>query len=324
MKRLTQLILLAALAASASAQSGAGAQLAQANGALQAGEADKALALLLPLTQPNGTATAFNLKCRVEYSIEHWDQAAEDCEQAVKLDGQISDNHLWLARALGAKASRASFLSAFKLAKQVHAEFEEAVRLNPRNTEALADLGEFDYTAPAVVGGGIDKAGGVAAQLEKIDPVRAHELRGRIAEHKKDYATAEQEYKLTISTAAHPAFQWITLARFYQGRERWDEMEAAVRSGQSAAEHDKHANVALYDGAELLILTKRDSARAAKMLEKYLAGSMKSEAAPAFVAHTWLARLKRLSGDKAAALQERAAALALAHDYKPALDLKLI
>jgi len=74
----------------------------------------------------------------------------------------------------------------------------------------------------------------------------------------------------------------------------------------------------------LLILTKRDSARAAKMLEKYLAGSMKSEAAPAFVAHTWLARLKRLSGDKAAALQERAAALALAHDYKPALDLKLI
>ena len=287
---------------------------------MQAGEADKALALLVPLAQPGGSAEAYNLKCRVEYSIEHWDQAAEDCEQAVKLDGQNSDDHLWLARALGAKASRASFLSAFKLAKRVCAEIEEAVRLNSRSAEALADLGEYDYTAPAVVGGGIDKAEGVAAQLEKIDPVRAHEMRGRIAEHKKDYSTAEKEYKLAISTAAHPAFQWITLARFYQGRERWTEMEAAVRSGQSAAEHDKHAGVALYDGAELLIHTNRDPARAAKMLEEYLAGSIKSEDAPAFVAHTWLARLKGLSGDKSAAIRERAAALALAHDYKPALD----
>jgi tetratricopeptide (TPR) repeat protein len=322
MKMLTALVLLAAAAASAAAQSGASAQLAQANAALQAGEADRAMALLLPLTKPGGRAEAFNLKCRVEYSIEHWDRALEDCERAVKLDGQNSDDHLWLARALGEKASRASFLSAFKLAKRVHAEMEEAVRLNPRNAEALSDLGEFDYTAPGVVGGGIDKAEGVAAQLDKIDPVRAHELRGRIAEHKKDYATAEREYKQTVSTAAHPTSQWVTLARFYQGRERWTEMEAAVRSGQSAAERDKHSSVALYDGAELLIHANRDLVRAAKMLEEYLAGNAKSEKAPAFVAHTWLARLKKLSGDPAAASRERAAALALAHDYKPALDLQ--
>ena len=319
MKRLTVLILLATAAVGAHPTP---TPLNQANAALQAGEADKAMTLLIPLIQAGGTAEAYNLKCRVEYSIEHWDQAVEDCEQAVKLDRQNSDNHLWLARALGAKASRASFLSAFKLAKRVHAEFEEAVRLNPRSAEALSDLGEFDYTAPPVVGGGIDKAESMAAQLDKIDPVRAHEMRGRIAEHKKDYATAEREYKLTISTAAHSAFQWITLARFYQGRERWTEMEAAVRSGQSAAEHDKQAGVALYDGAELLIHANRDSARASKMLEEYLAGGMKSEKAPAFVAHSWLARLKGLSGDKAAASRERSAALALAHDYKPALDLK--
>ena len=260
MKRLTALILLAAAAGLASAQSGASAQLVQANAALQAGEADKALGLLLPLTQQGGPAEAFNLKCRVEYSIEHWDQAAADCEQAVKLDGQNSDDHLWLARALGAQASRATFLSAFKLAKRVCAEMEEAVRLNPRSAEALASLGEYYYTAPAVVGGGMDKAKGVAAQLDKIDPVRAHQMRARIAEHQKDYDDAEREYKLSISTAAHPAFQWIILARFYQGRERWAEMEAAVRSGQSAAEHDKHASVALYDGADVLIQTMRSGA----------------------------------------------------------------
>jgi hypothetical protein len=173
-----------------------------------------------------------------------------------------------------------------------------------------------------VVGGGIDKAEGVAAQMDRIDPIRAHELRGHIAEQRKDFGSAEREYKQALAASAHPAFQWISLAGFYRRRERWTEMEAAVRSGQNAAERDKRAAVALYSGAALLIQTKRDPARAAKMLEKYLAGSVKSEDAPAFVAHVWLARLKHQFGDAAAAGRERAAALALAHEYKPALDLK--
>ena len=322
MRVLAGVVLASAAVLSASALSGERSPLAQANAALQAGEADKALALLSPLAQPGGEAQAYNLKCRVEYSLEQWDQAAKDCEQAVKLDGRSSDDHLWLSRALGAQASRASFLSAFKLAKRVRAEMEEAVRLDPRSGEALADLGEYYYTAPGVVGGGIDKAEGVAAQLDKIDPNRARELRGHIAEQRKDYGTAEREYKQALAASTHPAFQWMTLAGFYRRRERWTEMEAAVRSGQNAAERDKRAAGALYNGASLLIQTKRDPARAAKMLEEYLAGSVKSEDAPAFVAHTWLTRLKQQLGDAAVAGRERAAALALAHEYKPALDLK--
>ena len=319
MRVLAGVVLASAAVLSASAQS---LPLAQATTALQAGEADKALALLSPLAQPGGEALAYNLKCRVEYSLEQWDQAAKDCEQAVTLDGRSSDDHLWLARALGAQASRASFLSAFKLAKRVRAEFEEAVRLDPGSAEALADLGDYYYTAPGVVGGGIDKAEGVAAQMDRIDPIRAHELRGHIAEQRKDFGAAEREYKQALAASAHPAFQWMSLAGFYRGRERWTEMEAAVRSGQNAAERDKRATVALYSGAALLIQTKRDQERAAKMLEEYLTGSVKSEDAPAFVAHVWLARLKQQFGDAAAASRERAAALALAHEYKPALVLK--
>jgi tetratricopeptide (TPR) repeat protein len=302
--------------------------LAQANAALQAGEADKTMALLdtldklNTLNKPDSRSEAYNLRCRVEYTLEHWDQAANDCEQAVKLDAQNSDDHLWLGRALGEKASRASFLNAYSLAKRVRAEFEEAARLNPHNAEALASLGEFYEQAPGVVGGGIDKSEAVAAQLDKFDPVRAFELRSKIAEQRKDYGTAERELKQAITASSHPALQWMTLAGFYRRRERWTEMESAVHSGENAAERDRHAGVAFFNGASVLIETKRDPTLACKILDEYLAGSVKTEEAPAFVAHTWLARLKQQMGDTAAAIQERAAALALAHDYKPALEIK--
>ena len=74
------------------------------------------------------------------------------------------------------------------------------------------------------------------------------------------------------------------------------------------------------DGASILTETRRDPALAAKMLDAYLASTAKTEEAPAFVAHIRLARLKEQVGDAAAANREQAAALALAHDYKPAQD----
>jgi tetratricopeptide (TPR) repeat protein len=311
---------LATLALTASAQGDKG-QLAQANAALQAGEADKAMALLNPLAQA-GSAPAYNLRCRVQFILEHWDRAASDCQQAVKLDGQNSVYHMWLGRALGERADRASFMSAYSLGKQVRVEFEEAVRLDPRNAEALADLGEFYYSAPGVVGGGTSKAQGIATRLDKVDPTRAHELRARIAEHDKDYGTAEREYKQAITVDPHPAFHWMTLASFYRHRERWTDMDSAIRSGESAAARDKHAGPALYNGAAILRATHRDPAHAATMLENYLAGTQKTEEAPAFVAHMWLAGLKEQLGDPAAARREQAASLALAYDYKPAQDRK--
>ena len=315
-------LLSAAVAISASAQA-PGGTLAQAYAALQAGEADKALALLASAPQQGvDGAVTHNLDCRVLYTLEQFDAATKECQLAVTLDSQNSNHHLWLGRALGEKADRATFLSAYSLAKRVRTEFEEAVRLNPRNAEALADLGEFYYDAPGVVGGGIGKAEGVAAQLDKVDVARAHELRGRIAEEQKDYIAAEHEFRLAIAAGPHSAFQWMDLAGFFRRRERWTEMGTAVHSGMTAVERDRHAGVALYNGAGVLIQAGREPALAAKMLDLYLAGTAKSEEAPAFVAHLRLARLKEPLGDAEAAKRERAAAVALAHDYKPAQDSK--
>ncbi len=292
--------------------------LAQANASLQAGEADKALALLQPLMeQSTVSAEAHNLACRVWLIVGKTDTAVSECQKAESQQPDNALNHLWLGRALGDKADRASFLSAYSLAKRVRSEFEEAVRLDPKNAEALASLGEFDCNAPGVVGGGVDKAENVAAQLDKVDPPRAHELRAQIAEQRKDYDAAQRELHEAIKVGPHPAYQWMALASFFRRREQWTDMVAAVRSGAGAAQRDKHAAVALYNGAGTLVRANRELPQAAKMLEEYLASSDKSEDGPAFVAYARLAKVKEQLGDKEAAEKDRAAAVALAHDYNP-------
>ena len=297
--------------------------IAQTNQYLQNGEADKALALLKSLPQGGtGIAEAQILACHVHYALQQWDAAVSECEQAVRLDDQNSVYHMWLGRAVGLKAGHVSFLSAYSLGKRVLSEFEEAVKLNPHNAEALMDLGEYYKQAPGMVGGGLDKAENVAAQLDKLDPARGHQLHGRIAEDRSDYTTAESEYKQAIAAAAHPALYWTTLASFYRARKRWTDMESAIQSCESASQRDKHAAVALYDGAGVLIDGKRDPGTAARLLEEYLASPNKTEEGPAFEAHVRLAKMQKQLGDTSRAQQEIASALALAHDYKPALEAK--
>jgi len=297
--------------------------LTEANIALQAGQADKALGLLQSLPDGEaGSAQAHNLKCRVLFTLEQWEPAVEECQHAVNLDQQSSMNHLWLGRAMGELADRASFVTAYGLAKHARAEFERAVELDPHNAEALADLGEFYSAAPGVVGGGTDKAALTAAKLDYVDAARAHELRAEIAQENRDFGTAEHELRLAIAASAHPAFQWMRLASFYRKNKRWPEMENAVQSGKAAAERDRHASVALFNGASVLIKANRNPELAQKLLQMYLDSPSGTEEAPTFVAHVWMARLKARSGDTEGAREERTHALALANGYKPAQELK--
>lgn len=297
--------------------------VAEANAALQAGQADKALAILGSLP-PNeaATADAHNVRCRVYFTLELFSQAQNECQQAVNLTPQNGMYHLWLGRAMGEAADRASFVSAYGLAKKARAEFELAAQLDPRNAEVLADLGEFYSSAPGVVGGGTDKAQRVAERLDKIDSARAHELRSAIAQENHDYGTAERELRQAIGASQHPAFQWMRLASFLRRQKRYAEMDSALQSGFAAAQRDRHAGVALFNGASVLMKDGRDYPLAEKLLLAYLANPNGTEEAPAFIAHVWLAKIKSQQGDKNGARQEQAAALSLANEYKPAQELR--
>jgi cytochrome c-type biogenesis protein CcmH/NrfG len=257
-------------------------------------------------------AESYNLLCRAYFALADWDKGITACEQAVSLDPQNAQYHMWLGRVYGEKADHSSFLSAAGLAKKVRSEFETAVRLDPDSTEARTDLAEFYMEAPGIVGGGRDKA---EAQVQKIvpaDPVRGGWVKGRLAEKNKDLVLAEKEYRGAVEASQGAALAWLNLAYFYRRYGQFDSMEDAIRHA-SAAPMDQPE--VLMESANMLLRSKRNLPQATQLLRRYLSSSLTVEAAPAFKAHYLLGTALEQQGDKAAAAQEYRASLALAKSF---------
>lgn len=281
---------------------------------LNLGHADAALQKLnTELAQNPADAEAHNLRCRVYYQEELWDQAVSDCEAAVQSNPSNSNYHLWLGRAYGQKASHASLMSAYKLARKVSAEFQKAVQLDARNVPALADLGEFDVNAPSMVGGGISRAQALVPQLQSLDAAAGYTLQAKIAESQKNYASAESSLKSAITHSSEPAGAWMDLAGFYRRRGQIAEMVTALHNGVSL---DRHHGPALVDGAENLTEAHLEPQTAILWLQQYLSSRGQSEEAPAFAVRAKLAHLLADQGDTFGAQQQLAAVHAVASGYR--------
>jgi len=291
---------------------------------LTAGMADSAKDMLAggrvdeAITELNGRlssaaadAESSNLLCRAYFALEDWDRAESSCRKAVSLDPDNSRFHLWLGRVYGEKADRSSFLAAAGLAGKVRGEFERAVQLNPKDVDARLDLAEFYLAAPGIVGGGEQKARAQAQSIATVNPAREHWVYARIAEQKKDAATAEREYHRYIDLSQGDAEAWLNLALFLRRQKRFDEMEQAiVKLSQSPMPKPD----VLVEASEILYRAGRSYPFATELLHRYLA-SGPVEAAPAFKARYLLGLLLEKQGDKEGAAQEYRASLSLARNF---------
>jgi tetratricopeptide (TPR) repeat protein len=284
---------------------------------LSAGRADQAIQTLEQQIHTAPTAENYNLLCRANFELGAWDAGIPACEKAVALAPDNGLYHLWLGRIYGEKADRSSFLSAAGLAGKVRTEFQHAVELSPDNWEARTDLAEFYLEAPAIVGGGKDKARAQAALLAPLNPAMSHWVIARIAEKNKDNAVAEQEYRAAIDASHGGARAWVNLAGFYRHTNRLDDMQQALRSMESSP-LDRPA--ALVDGAGLLLRSDRDYPMAIRLVRRYIALPNTVEEAPVFKAHVLLGELLEKQGDRPAAAEEYRAALAMAHSYRQAQE----
>jgi tetratricopeptide (TPR) repeat protein len=291
------------------------ADTTQANALLQQGRVDEATASLRQILTAQPTdAEAHLLLCRVYYAQDMGDKAIHECEAAVANAPSSSDNQLWLGRAYGFKASHANPIAGLNLAIKVRIAFERAVQLDPENIHAMNDLGEFYVAAPSLIGGGLDKARALAAQMQPHFPSQAHRLLALIAEKKKDNAAAEIEFSKAVAAGKSPE-AYIDLGQFYQRHNQPAKMLEALEAGVSA---DHRKGPVLVDAASILTDAHRSSELAQTLLRTYLSSSAKTDDAPAFKVHVQLGDLLAHNGDPTGAHREYAAALALASNYAPA------
>jgi len=186
-------LLPAALAAADPAAFAAAVALYQQRQPLEAQQAFEALAN----KEPENAAIQFYLG-RLALQRDDHQKAVAHLEKAVALSPDESRYHHRLGDAYGRSAQKAGLFSKMGLAGKCRAEYEKAVELDPKSLDARFALLGFYQQAPAIAGGGLDKAYAQAEEIRKLDASR-----GRLAvaglyvvEKKYDLAFAEFETAL--------------------------------------------------------------------------------------------------------------------------------
>ena len=169
---------------------------------------------LISTLSNRGDPESFNLLSRAYYAMECWDDAVKWGERAVAVRPQDAGYHLWLARAYGRKAGDSNPLTAAGLARKAKNEFERAVQLDPANVEARSDLSKYYTEAPAIMGGGLDKARDQAAQVSKYDAAEAHLILAQVAAKEKRYDEAESQFHSAIKRSPESCKLLVAIGRF--------------------------------------------------------------------------------------------------------------
>jgi tetratricopeptide (TPR) repeat protein len=247
----------------------AGTPLEQARVLYNHTDYDAALKLLSSLEIKNGPE--WELAGKSHYMKGDFKRAGEAFQKAVAADPGRSEYHLWLGRALGRRAETSSPFTAPGLASKARRSFERAVEVNPRNVEAVADLFEYYMEAPGFLGGGLDKAAALAQRVRELEPSEYWLLQARLAEKRKEWATAEQHLRRAIDLAPKQAGRVVDLAKFLARQGRHQESDAAFQQAARIAPSEPGI---LFERAATYVRAKRNLDEARALLKQYLASDL--------------------------------------------------
>jgi tetratricopeptide (TPR) repeat protein len=157
------------------------------------------------------------------------DLAVEAGEKAVRAGPESSEAHLWLGRAYGQKAIKASIFSQMGLARKCKVEFEKAVALDAKSVDARYDLLSYHINAPGIAGGSLDKARALVAEIARLDPIRGHIAAGAIFSSQKRWSEAEAEYRKALELNPDSANLHWRLGRLFEKQGRKGDAKAEWR-----------------------------------------------------------------------------------------------
>lgn len=255
------------------------------------------------------------------YQLREFPRAIGSLERAIQLSPKDSEYHDWLGRAYGRKAEESVFLSAMSWARKTHREFEIAVEQDPHNFEAQRDLIRFEMNAPAVVGGGDEKAVKHIGDLEKIDHVQGLLARGEFFATKKRLGEADKVFDDILLSDSDHAGVYFEVGDYYRDRPDAEKLRQAIDKAQRLSPDDRRLK--FYNGV-ILVMMKKNPAEAEAMLKSYISTVPdNSDLPPHAIAHEWLGKLYESLGRNSEATEEYRIALTLEpHDKALEEDLK--
>src|SRR5260370_33270614 len=119
-------------------------------------------------------------------------KATDGFQKAFALQPSKSEYAHWLGRTFGRRAETSNYFAAPMYASKARQYFEQAVRLDATNDEALNDLFDFYLQAPGFLGGGFEKAQEVAKRSAQLNEAEGHFAAAQLRDQRKEYAHARQ------------------------------------------------------------------------------------------------------------------------------------
>jgi tetratricopeptide (TPR) repeat protein len=228
--------------------------------------ADYQAAVSTLLSIPARTAAGYALLGKAYYMDGQYRNAIAYLEKAVNEEPRTSEYYDWLGRAYGRRAEEASFLAALPYARKTREAFEKAAATDPNNLEALGDLFEFYLQAPAIVGGGLDKAESVAAAIQRLNQAEYHYVRARLAEKRKNLREAESELRTSMELAPDQVGRVLDVATFLYKHGRYAEGEELfARAARMAPDAPK----VVFAQASAYVDSARNLEQARTLLRRY-------------------------------------------------------
>jgi Flp pilus assembly protein TadD len=266
--------------------SAASPEWTRANSLYQRTEYQQSLAILEAATVKD--AAALQLAGQDFFMLGEYKKASEAFEKAAALDPNNAKLIHWLGRAYGRRAETANPFLAPGLASRTRQMFEKAVELDPADKDALGDLLDYYLDAPGFLGGGMHKAEMLAQLILREDPAEGHYAQGLVADKKKEYATAEEQFRRAAELAPRQVGHVLVLARYLGNHDHVNESDALFEQAARMAPNNPRV---MFDRAAAYIHENRDLDTARKLLERYVQAPLTPEDPPRVRAEAMLKKL---------------------------------
>lgn len=251
-------------------------------------------------------------------------------DEAVKLaeawtEASPQDSKAWSAygSAYGRKATSVSMFRAMGMAGDIREAFQKAAELDPTNMDAQFGLMGYYLAAPAIAGGGIDKAKDQARVIARVDAAQGERAQAQIAFREKREADGKQHLAKARELAPDNVDLQLLLHSTAVGLKNMDEAKAILDHLLTLAPEDPRVR---YQSAVWPLRTDSgDFAAARDALAALVASPDKPANISDAVLHWRLGQAQEKAGDTPAAISSWKTSTWLDPEFKDVqADLKRV